>query len=1388
MFILSELGFSQVIPVKYSYTPSDDSGIVFLAGSFNNWANNQSGHVTDPNFKMDDPDSNGVFTKVEYLNPGTYEYKFVTNINNWHSDPLNPVASGSNNNSVIVVTDPMIYYVSPMEGAVISDSRPEIYAKISFSDENGIDISSLKIYIDNIPVSNSTSYFDSTTRQISYTPGSSLSDGEHSVYIEIKNSSGETASEESSFNVLQNYEIISIPLTFELDTRSYILSIDREDISSVYLMGEFNEWTTTNPMSDSDDDGIWTTTITLDEGEYQYKFLINGSIWINDPDNPVISTGGYDNSIIEVFRNIYPEIEPVYPLQGALLNEITGLDFQIGITPGDPGYPVDESSLNVLLNGEDILFDYNSAGSMVSGSTGELSEGIQYFKISMTDTSGISNDDYLSFGIFGENSGYHYVDNIHDDEGTGKFVYPDGVPGGSCDILSFSIETVPTYDSLKFTIQFRDLNEFSLTGIQINNILNSAFDNPVDNIDINTPMWENVGVFIYLLPESSSYFDNSYNNHIFFGPDSFTETEDIILIGDPEQEDKYVFKLSLSILETYLGTFNEWYFIVFSTLPDIEGTGDFCYEILEKDGGISGEAEPDIYDALFFDSKELQYKILSNYISSASGEVSRTSTLDSEGRGILKITPAMVSDSLTVGSLSVRILTPSASIYEASQDVYVHLNSMDFSEIYTNINENESPITVTDSIFSFNVTLEEGDNTIQVKVIDNEGKIIYSNPLKLNLIIDHNPQAVISDLAIESDRIVVDGSGSYDPDNESLTFAWSSDSLNPELISFSNSNSDMTDFTVPSEEGEYYLNLNVSDTDGNTDFARTYFQIKGDSVILKDINDNAEWVMRAVIYEIYVRSFSTNGVLSGVESKLDSIKALGADCIWFMPVFEGPSSHGYSITDYYNIESDYGTNEDFRKLVNEAHKRGLKVILDFVGNHTSDQHPFMESVKFYGEYSHYYDFYERRIIGSDNGMGMYLSSDGLYTYYSNWFSLPNVNLSNEFARDYFTDVARHWILNYDVDGFRCDAAWGPEYRYGTYWQEWRSELKRIKPEVLLLAEAPATNFTFFEEKFDLAYDWNLYGKIKETVDYGDIRNLHEAIINYGYAYPENAYPFRFLENHDEDRFINQKGLQKTKLAAALIFSVPGIPLIYAGQEVGETSMRGTISWSDPYNMKTFYRKLIQIRKENPVFYSKEIQKIGNSDSYRIYSFIRTSNDSEDIGLAVLNFNNTSKDIKVYIPDTGLGDGNYYLNEMLNEEAFLISNSDLDSLDISLEAYEAKIYVISDKKLTGIYENEFLENDIINPEEYRLFQNYPNPFNGSTKVKFSLKENSELKLFIYNILGQKVKTLVEGQLQKGKHTVIWNGTNDIGENLSSGLYFCRMVTESFIKTVKMVYIK
>ncbi len=231
------------------------------------------------------------------------------------------------------------------------------------------------------------------------------------------------------------------------------------------------------------------------------------------------------------------------------------------------------------------------------------------------------------------------------------------------------------------------------------------------------------------------------------------------------------------------------------------------------------------------------------------------------------------------------------------------------------------------------------------------------------------------------------------------------------------------------------------------------------------------------------------------------------------------------------------------------------------------------------------------------------------------------------------NVAEYWVREFDIDGYRCDVAWGIEERNKSFWQEMRKRLKNLKPEIFLLAESPADNsfegntLDIFNKKFDAAYDWELRG-----FGTGALNSILTGTSNSSYlntvitkSYPLNTYPLRFIENHDFLRATDEFGIKQSKLAYTVIFTINGIPLIYGGGEVGELSQLNKINWSDPNHFEPYFKKLVGIRKKY-IKNDAHVIPLSNNSSGMVDSYI-TQSDSNNI-LTIANFLNNPVSISI----------------------------------------------------------------------------------------------------------------------------------------------------------------
>jgi alpha-amylase len=313
------------------------------------------------------------------------------------------------------------------------------------------------------------------------------------------------------------------------------------------------------------------------------------------------------------------------------------------------------------------------------------------------------------------------------------------------------------------------------------------------------------------------------------------------------------------------------------------------------------------------------------------------------------------------------------------------------------------------------------------------------------------------------------------------------------------------------------------------------------------------------------------GDLDGVRSRLDYLERLGVTAIWLTPIHPSPSYHGYDVTDYMAVNPDFGTREDLVELVEAAHARGMRVIMDYVASHTSREHPFFQDAL--GDpRSPYADWYRWK--------------DPAHLTYESFFgmeSLPTVDHTSEEANRYFIEVARHWMdLDGDgdytdgIDGFRCDYALGSPH---AFWKELRASLKALNPEVVLLGEVwvddPAAQAPYFEDEFDALFDFPLYHVLQGSPEVagdgllgggGFVSRLVDVVEEQRRAFPPQALLVRFAGNHDTDRVASEVRGDgaRMRLAAALVATAGGVPMLYYGEEVGLRGRKGRGPYYDEY--------------------------------------------------------------------------------------------------------------------------------------------------------------------------------------------------------------------------------
>lgn len=343
---------------------------------------------------------------------------------------------------------------------------------------------------------------------------------------------------------------------------------------------------------------------------------------------------------------------------------------------------------------------------------------------------------------------------------------------------------------------------------------------------------------------------------------------------------------------------------------------------------------------------------------------------------------------------------------------------------------------------------------------------------------------------------------------------------------------------------------------------------------------SAEWPM-ATSYEIFVRSFADSngdgiGDIKGMTEKLPYLQDLGIKGVWLMPIHPSPSYHKYDVMDYKGVHEDYGTLEDFKKFVQRAHEHDIKVVIDFVINHTARDHPwFQESMK--GPDNPYRDYYvwakkedieddinkKETALDSDNIEQWHEAPDNEELYYGYfWGGMPDLNFDNPEVKREIFEAGKFWLEEVGVDGFRLDAARHifPDERAAdnhAFWVEFRNEMKRVNPEVYLVGEVWADMETVapYLSGLPALFNFDMSYKIVEAVQRQsneEIAEYHAKVMNYYQGINPNYIDATFITNHDQPRSMSQfdGDVNKGKLAASLLFTLPGAPYLYYGEEIG----------------------------------------------------------------------------------------------------------------------------------------------------------------------------------------------------------------------------------------------
>jgi len=382
---------------------------------------------------------------------------------------------------------------------------------------------------------------------------------------------------------------------------------------------------------------------------------------------------------------------------------------------------------------------------------------------------------------------------------------------------------------------------------------------------------------------------------------------------------------------------------------------------------------------------------------------------------------------------------------------------------------------------------------------------------------------------------------------------------------------------------------------------------------------SADWVRDAVIYCVYLRSFSPEGNFEGLEKRLPELKDLGVTVLWLMPVHpvgvmnrKGTLGSPYAVRDFYGINPEFGTLEDFKRLLSAVKREGMRLIIDLVADHTS---------------------WDSRLITEHPDWFRKDAQGNIVSPNSNWTDVAALDYAKPDLRRYMFEMMRWWVKDVGIDGFRCDVA---ELVPNDFWEEARSQLNRIKP-VMMLAEGSLPQEHV--RAFDLTYSWNVYDALDPLLQgKRPVTLLDQILKNERLQFPTGSIRMRFTTNHDKNAWdapaVLKFGADGLRLATVLVNTLPGVPMIYTGEEVANDRKLSLfekvgVDWSRPRDMGNFWKFLIAQRRSHMALSRGDMLRVPSTPEGDIFSFFRAA--GTDKILVVLNFSAEPRTASLAVP-------------------------------------------------------------------------------------------------------------------------------------------------------------
>ncbi|MCP4504300.1 MAG: hypothetical protein GY822_30650 [Deltaproteobacteria bacterium] len=479
------------------------------------------------------------------------------------------------------------------------------------------------------------------------------------------------------------------------------------------------------------------------------------------------------------------------------------------------------------------------------------------------------------------------------------------------------------------------------------------------------------------------------------------------------------------------------------------------------------------------------------------------------------------------------------------------------------------------------------------------------------------------EVAVDGNMLTLDGTLT---ENSSGSGNFYADVLNPENVQL-DVNGLRATFAAPTTPGAYWFHFNVDNA-----YPATAMVVVGEDGSVEGwdfARPPKEWRSERVMYLGYIREFFDSdddgeGDILGMVDHVGYLADLGINTMWLMPFSEGPTTHGYATTGYFGVDEDYGSPEDLALLAETCTAFGIELILDYVANHTSDQHPFFKAAR-QNENSPMRDWYA-------------FDPDGSYRYAFTFYALPDQNQNNPMVRQSLLEVL-DWHFERGIRGVRADIA---GFTPPSFWKLARRRVKAQNKDAVMLAELLPPMAEFFDDGFDLAYDATSYWNLRDAFATNGSFDSLDAALESATRFTANANSerarnsirqedvlfMRYIDNQDEDRFLQNAGgdVRKAKAVASVLMNLPGVPMMTYGNEAGISELRGRMPFhlldsstnlfpSREETLRSHYRELIRARRGNYALRAPD--EGGELESGN--SYLRISSNGDEGGANVFSF-------------------------------------------------------------------------------------------------------------------------------------------------------------------------